>query len=162
MANEIDLSWVAVELQADIISVVRDQIISHCEEVLYGYVNETVYARSSGMYERSGDVLNAVTVDNIKISGTKASFDVRIDPSKLSHVSPAKGAPFKSPWGKHAGFSNQAFTDGLIEILDQGGGSKWYEHPAANFYQLTFDELDNELVSVLASGIAAKGWDVSF
>ena len=162
MANVIDLSWVAPELLSDITSVIRDEVISYCQQVLFKHVYSTVYARSPGMYERTYDVLSAVTVTDIVVTGSQASFEVKIDAGMLSHISPTPGAPWKSPWGSHAGFKNQQFTEGLIEILDEGGGSSWHSHPAANFYKLTFNQFDSELLSVLASGIAARGWDVSY
>lgn len=163
MSNVIDLSWVADELRGDIQSVIYGEVITICEEALRKHVMNSVYnGNSPTMYERTFDVLNAVEVGDINVGGSSASFKVWVNPGKLGHVSPAPGAPYESPWGKHAGFRNQSFTDGLIEILDKGGGSEWYSHSGGNFYQKTYDQLNQEVISVLASGLAARGWDVSY
>lgn len=122
----------------------------------------TVYAGGSSMYERTMGVLNAVEVGNINVGGTSATFEIRINPSKMGRRPAEDGAPWTGKWGAHMSFSNRDFGKGLIEILDGGGGSSWHTHPAHNFYQKTYDEADDRLAQVLAAGLAAAGWDVSF
>lgn len=170
MTNVIDLSTLnlAEDLVGDITSIIYGQVITESEKILREHVMNTVYSgKSPAQYTRTNGVLNAVEISEISVSGTKATFKIWINPNLMSTISAVPNAPFPTPdggpsWGSHEGFSGQDFREGLIETLDEGGGSPYYSHPAHNFYQKTHDEADVELIKILGNGLSAAGWDVSF
>lgn len=161
---EIDLSIIADKYnESDVISVIQGEVRKVCFEALEKALMNTVYGWSPNLYQRTGALIEAIDIVDLKISGTSASFRLTINPGKISPlISPSPGAPFGfATWGSHVGFSGQTFTDGLIAILDQGGGSRWYSHPAHGFFDKTKADLDGRLPNILASALRARGWDIS-
>lgn len=161
---EIDLSIIADRYdESDVISVIQGEVRKVCFDALEKALSQTVYGWSPNAYYRTGALINAIDIVDLKISGTSASFRLTVNPSKISPlISPAQGAPFGyATWGSHVGFGNQEFTEGLVEILDQGGGSRWYTHQAHGFFDKTKSTLDSQLPNILASALRARGWDIS-
>lgn len=158
--NSIDISQVASKLRADIIAVIRGEVYKACEEALRNNVMKTVYSGKSPVkYERSYGFLNAVDILNLRIGNNKASFDLTINPAKMGLTPAQVGAPRFGQWGQHMGFMNQDFREGLVEVLDQGGGSRYYMHKASHFFDKTEAELNKTLVSIMVGALRSRGWD---
>lgn len=162
MSNTMDISGLASKLRSDVISVIRSQVLKVCEEALRRNVMATIYAgKTPTMYHRTNDFLNAVDIMNLSISGNNASFDITINPSKMGIIPAEKGAPKNGRWGSHSGFSGQDFREGLIGVLDEGGGSEYYVHSGGHFFEKTNRDLEREIVPTMVSALRSMGWNAT-
>ena len=159
MSNTFDLSGLAEELRADIQSVIYSEVIEVCRESLDRAVRMTVYAGGNGgfMYERTREFLNAVEVMDINVGSSKATFLITINSARMN-LYPATN----TEWGKHEGLSGQDFREGLIQVLDEGGGSILYSHPAHGFFDKSLKDLDSRLHRVIGGSLSGRGWKVTY
>lgn len=159
MANTFDLSALAEELRADVQAVIQHEVIEVCRLALERAVRETVYAGGNGgfMYQRTREFLYAVDVMDINIGGSQATFLVTVNPDKMN-LYPAT----QTEWGIHQGLSGQDFRAGLVQVLDQGGGSLLYSHQGHGFFDKAYSDIDSRILSIIGGALAAKGWEVSY
>ena len=155
--NSVDLNGLASKLRADVKSSIEKKVFKVCEDALRKSVMETVYSGKPVMYHRTYELLRAVSIDNVNVGHSQATFEIIIDPNKMGLYPSTKDS-----WGKHQGLSGQDFREGLIEVLDQGGGSKLYMHQAHRFFDKAENGLESKIVKAMATDLKANGWDVTF
>jgi len=117
----------------------------------------TVYSGKPVMYDRTYELLRAVSIDNVNVGHSQATFEIIIDPNKMGLYPSTKDS-----WGKHQGLSGQDFREGLIVALDKGSSSPIYSHPAHGFFDKASDGLEIKIVKAMATDLKANGWDVTF
>lgn len=158
MAGTYSLEALGAKLASDVYSIVEGEVYNICLKALRDNINATVYAGGggSGMYARTFEVMNAVNIVEKSRSATHISFKVVVDPSLI-------GMEFRQgQLNAHAGVNGEDFREGIIEALDSGSsGSPIYNHPAHQYFDRTYDELDSVLIGVMARALAARGWDVT-
>ena len=155
--NSVDLSGLASKLRADVKASIENRVFKICEDALRKSVMATVYSGKPVMYHRTYELLNAVSIDNISIGHSSATFEIIIDPNKMS-VYP----PTKTDWGIHSSIGGSDFREGLIGVLDQGSSSPMYSHPAHGFFDKAEIGLESKIVKAMATDLKANGWDVTF
>ena len=124
--NSVDLNGLASKLRADVKSSIEKKVFKICEEALRKSVMMTVYSGKPVMYDRTYELLRAVSIDNVNVGHSQATFEIIIDPNKMGLYPSTKDS-----WGKHQGLSGQDFREGLIATLDQGSSSPMYSHPCS-------------------------------
>lgn len=160
MSNTMDISEIAPRLRGDIQGAIQSEVFKVCEKTLRDEIMRGVYnAYTPTTYNRTYTFLNAVAIKNVHVGSSEATFDVVIDSSKFAYIDPQPGAPRFGLWGAHVGFSHQKFSEGLIDILDNGGGSQWFSHSGGHFFDSTERILSNKIPMLLVSALRAKGWD---
>ena len=155
--NSVDLNGLASKLRADVKSSIEKKVFRICEEALRKSVMMTVYSGKPVMYDRTYELLRAVSIDNVNVGHSQATFEIIIDPNKMGLYPSTKDS-----WGKHQGLSGQDFREGLIATLDQGSSSTIYSHPAHGFFDKASDGLEIKIVKAMATDLKANGWDVTF
>ena len=155
--NSVDLNGLASKLRADVKSSIEKKVFKVCEDALRKSVMETVYSGKPVMYDRTYELLRAVSIDNVNVGHSQATFEIIIDPNKMGLYPSTKDS-----WGKHQGLSGQDFREGLIVALDQGSSSPMYSHPAHGFFDKAYDGLEIKIVKAMATDLKANGWDVTF
>ena len=155
--NSVDLNGLASKLRADVKSSIEKKVFKICEEALMKSVMMTVYSGKPVMYDRTYELLRAVSIDNVNVGHSQATFEIIIDPNKMGLYPSTKDS-----WGKHQGLSGQDFREGLIVALDQGSSSPMYSHPAHGFFDKASDGLEIKIVKAMATDLKANGWDVTF
>ena len=155
--NSVDLNGLASKLRADVKSSIEKKVFKICEEALRKSVMMTVYSGKPVMYDRTYELLRAVSIDNVNVGHSQATFEIIIDPNKMGLYPSTKDS-----WGKHQGLSGQDFREGLIVALDQGSSSPMYSHPAYGFFDKASDGLEIKIVKAMATDLKANGWDVTF
>ena len=155
--NSVDLNGLASKLRADVKSSIEKKVFKICEEALRKSVMMTVYSGKPVMYDRTYELLRAVSIDNVNVGHSQATFEIIIDPNKMGLYPSTKDS-----WGKHQGLSGQDFREGLIVALDQGSSSPMYSHPAHGFFDKAYDGLEIKIVKAMATDLKANGWDVTF
>ncbi|HFI0463204.1 TPA: hypothetical protein ACGO1T_000548 [Streptococcus suis] len=162
--NTIDLSFIATRLEADIRSIIREEVRKICMDTLKEVINSTVYANPVVMYQRTHGFLNAVDITFSSIGSTSAEFFLTVNPGKIApFIPPAPGAPLVkgARWGKHVDFDGSHVTDTLIKRLDEGFSNKYYSRPGAKFFDKTQKELGNKIPQIMRAALMARGWEVS-
>lgn len=163
MSNVIDLSFLAEKLEADVRSIIMDEVRETCIEALKEIIKDTVYSNPARVYQRTMGFLNAVDVIDLSIGATSATFMLTVDPSKIAPLIPAEaGAPEnpKARWGKHMLFNGNPFTTGLVKALDQGFSNKYYVRKGAKFFDKTKIRLEDEIPNIMRAALSARGWEV--
>ena len=155
--NSVDLNGLASKLRADVKSSIEKKVFKICEEALRKSVMMTVYSGKPVMYDRTYELLRAVSIDNVNVGHYQATFEIIIDPNKMGLYPSTKDS-----WGKHQGLSGQDFREGLIVALDQGSSSPMYSHPAHGFFDKAESGLESKIVKAMATDLKANGWDVTF
>ena len=155
--NSVDLNGLASKLRADVKSSIEKKVFKICEEALRKSVIMTVYSGKPVMYDRTYELLRAVSIDNVNVGHSQATFEIIIDPNKMGLYPSTKDS-----WGKHQGLSGQDFREGLIGVLDQGSSSPMYSHPAHGFFDKAESGLESKIVKAMATDLKANGWDVTF
>ena len=107
--NSVDLNGLASKLRADVKSSIEKKVFKICEEALRKSVMMTVYSGKPVMYDRTYELLRAVSIDNVNVGHSQATFEIIIDPNKMGLYPSTKDS-----WGKHQGLSGQDFREGLI------------------------------------------------
>lgn len=144
-------------LVSDIKMAVALDIKQTAKMALIRAINETVYLKKK-KYVPTYDFLNAVEISDFKIGNNRATFSVIVNASKIM---PDRTKPWN--WNAHSGMKGQDFQEGLIEVLDQGTpkDNPVYVHPAHHFFEKAEDDMDRNLILVMAKALRAKGWKVS-
>lgn len=157
--STIDLSWIATRLVSDIRDIIMSEVRLTCMETLQHYIQQGVYSDPEGRYRRTKEFLNAVDVKNIVVGNTSATFDLVVDPSKMNLYHGTSD----SDWGKHVINRTEDFREGLITVLEEGGGAyrNFAGHEPGRFFENTYRDLDKNLVNILADALSARGWTVS-
>ena len=158
--NTMDISGLASKLRNDVKSSIQNEVFKVCEKALRDSIMQTLYSgQSPTYYSRTYDIANSVAVKDVVINNSSAEFRITVDASKMSMINPEPNAPY-GRWGTHVGFSGQDFREGLIEILDEGGGNRYYMHSANHFFDKAATGLDTDIVNTLVRALSSKGWDV--
>lgn len=154
----ISLSSLKEELRSDVYQAVHMEIAELCREIMTKTLNRTVYSRMIGSsYDYTFQLLDAVYISPIKVSGDAVQFTVEIKGDMLTKNVTADGE-----WNQHTGFGDYDISgDGLIEVLDQGSGSgSLFNHKGHQFYDEGESEINQRMVRELASALRSRGWDV--
>lgn len=160
MANELNIEGLQKEILADIEALVRGRVKDACENIMKKIITKNVYNRmtnsSGAYYTRTYDFVNAVEVSDITRSGNTVRFTVGINAGKLRPSSGGRGELAQH----QSEVTGNSFQEGLIVTIDEGSsGSPIYNWKATHFMDDTFNELDEQIISELVSGLKGYGWD---
>lgn len=163
--NSMSLDNFASKLVDDIKEAVLYEVKEDARMALINAINKTVYVDKK-TYAPTYNLLDAVEIRDLKIGTSRATFTVGINASRLI---PIPNKPWN--WDAHSDISGNPFQEGLVEVLDQGTGSRddtvnktpskgesFYNHRANHFFEKAFDDIETNLIRSLASSLRAKGW----
>ena len=166
--NSMSLENYANTLVSDIKDSIFYQIRDDAKKALISAINKTVDLEKK-TYRPTHNLLDGVEIRDFKLGANRATFTVGINASKLI---PDKTKPWN--WNAHSSVGGQDFQEGLIDVLDKGVGSRdgtanknpskgqsLYNHPAHKFFEKAEDDMDRNLILVMAKALRAKGWKVS-
>lgn len=155
MANFYDISSLASKLAVDIRNAIMKEAFDACKNALIDQISRTVYTGKPAEYVRTMELLKAVDITNISVSGGQASFTLLINATKLGvHIR-------HDTWNAHADFKGNDVRESIPLWLDEGTNNKYYSHEAHGFFDKTYDQLDTQLVGVMVRALRSKGWDAS-
>lgn len=157
--NSVSIEDFASRLVDDIYEEIVGEVFYIATEALKEAIASTVYSGGGKMYQNTYQLLSAVEVSDLEMSSGTAEFEVRIDSGRLNHV------PYRPHWPAYGSMGTTGWNDddGIIHTLDQGSdGSPFYNHPAHNFFKQAEANMDGQLVSAMARGLASRGYEVTF
>ena len=158
--NSMSLENYANTLVSDIKMAVALDIKQTAKMALIRAINETVYIHKK-KYVPTYDFVNAVEISDFKIGNNRATFSVIINASKMQ-IQIREGQ-----LSAHAGVPNKQgeredFRELLIPTLNDGSsGSPIYNFKGYHFFEKAEDDMDRNLILVMAKALRAKGWKVS-
>lgn len=147
----------ASTLANDIFDAVNSEVKNVAEKALIDAINKTVYLQQKS-YNPTYNLRDAVTVSEPKkVGGNMIKFSVYINASALKPEIRA------GELNAHADVKGNPFQEGLIEVLNDGTKSfnPIYMHPAHNFFEKAYDDMDEKLIVTMARALKAKGYNVT-
>lgn len=117
----------------------QDDVARHVRDVVQKYLLSTVYANDQKEYERTFEVLRALTVDKAIINGDEISVRIYIDADKITPRSN------DGMWGSHQSFDGSPYNQELPFLLEYGNKkfNPYYNTPAFEYMKLSKEELES-------------------
>lgn len=126
-------------LKKNIASAMQDDVARHVRDTINKYLLSTVYANNQIMYERTYEVLRALTVGKVVTNGNEISVKVYIDADKIIPRDGREGM-----WGIHQSFDGSPYNEELPFLLEYGNKKPnyYYNTPAFGYMKLSKEELE--------------------
>lgn len=137
MPNFTSIEAALTYAKKQIANAMQDDVARHVEGLVQKYLLSTVYANPQEEYERTYEVLRALTIDKVVVNGDEISIRIYIDADKITPRSN------EGMWGSHQSMDGTPFNEELPFVLEYGNKkfNPYYNTPAFGFMQLTEDEL---------------------
>jgi len=133
-----DLDSLFLYIEKQTLKAMQDDVARYVADIVQKYLLSTVYANPHDEYERTYEVLRALTIDKAIKKGNEISVRIFIDPDKIIPRSN------EGMWGSHQSFDGSPYNEELPFLLEYGNKkfNPYYNTPAFGFMQLTEDELN--------------------
>lgn len=154
--NSMDISAFASKLEHDIIMIVESRLQTICYEEMTKVIRAKVYdGHGNGVYGRTYEFLQAVTVDNFRVSGGTAEFDVHIDAEKM-------GVHKQRNFFAHGDFNGSDQRENIDTFLNNGtrGVNNIKGQPARQYWKAGFESLEKLCYNAMRNGLIAEGFEV--
>lgn len=125
-------------IKQQVIKGMQDDVARHVRDTVQKYLLSTVYANPHNLYERTAEVLRALTIDKVETNGDEVSVRIYIDADKIIPRSGPDGM-----WGIHQSFDGSSYNEQLPFLLEYGNKkpNPYYNTPSFEYMQLSIDEL---------------------
>jgi len=133
-------SWDGVinEIKQYVKNALQDDVARMVYSTIQEYLLSTVYAKTPEIYQRTFEVLRALTVGVAKIEGNSVSVEIYIDSSKI--------IPYKTEdgWNSHMSFNGSAYNEELPYALEFGtSGNTPYITPNFQYMSKSKTEIED-------------------
>lgn len=161
MTRHNTISSLQGQLKSDILSEINNTLMEVCIETVEKYLERNVYSAytPSGefAYDRTMDLYNSVTVDNVKVGYKYATFEVYMDAEKIN--SNVTDSPFE--WNQHASVDPVDVSEYIPLWVEEGTSGSLWDRDGAYYMHDSYMELsDGDLAMALAQGLRSRGWNV--
>ena len=133
-----DLNSLFSHIKKNVASAMQDDVARSVRDTIQKYLLSTVYANEHSMYERSFEVLRALTIGKVTTIGDEISVKIYIDADKIIPRDGKEGM-----WGIHQSFDGNPYNQELPFLLEYGNQkyNPYYNTPAFEYMQLTIEEM---------------------
>lgn len=132
------------------------------EDNVQKYVYDAYTPQGLFPYERTNELLQSVTIDNLRIGTKRASFEVFMDSAKIHPYSNDEGG-----WSQHESMTTGDDVSDYIPMwVEDGTKPSLWKHPfpagrpARHYMEKSKLELHLKMFNQLASELRKQGWDV--
>lgn len=134
-----DLKSLEAYIQKNIANAMQDDVARHVRNTINKYLLSTVYANNQTTYERTYEVLKALTVGNIVTNGNEIYVNIYIDADKIIPRDGREGM-----WGIHQSFDGSPYNEELPFLLEYGNKkhNPYYNTPSFEYMKLSKEELE--------------------
>lgn len=150
-------------LKDSLLDSIQLQITKLCIEVVQDYIRKNVYEQYSpdpDSYDRTMELLNSVTVGNIKAGIKYITFDIFMDTEKINPRI-RNGSHGYSGWNAHADVYDIDVSEYIPLWIEEGTeGSLWDREPAFYMYDSWVDLSGGDLAQAFADALRRKGWHI--
>jgi len=117
----------------------QDDVARYVKDTIQKYLLSTVYANDQKEYERTFEVLRALTVGKAVTNGNEISVSIYIDADKIIPRSN------DGMWGSHQSFDGTPYNEELPFLLEYGNQkfNPYYNTPAFEYMKLSKEELES-------------------
>ena len=152
-------NWEGVlnEIKQQVAKALQDDVARIVYATIHEYLLSTVYAQTPSMYQRTFEVLRALTVGVAHIEGNSVSVEIYIDSDKIVPYTRDEG------WNAHQSFDGSPFNKELPYALEFGtGGNTPHQTPAFEFIRKSKTEIEDKNLHLkrLQGYLKIKGLDV--
>ena len=129
------------------------EITKQAAEYLKDFVNREWYqSNSPAMYQRTYEFLNSIVSSQVKKKSNGFEAKVYFDTSLITPN--FLGGDL---WNQHMSFDGSPFTNGLVEVIENGNPSPYYNPDGIHMFSETAKWLENELPKIAKSVFAKYG-----
>lgn len=146
-----------------IVSAIENKIIEICIEVARKNIQEKVYdayiPQGENAYDRTFDLLSAVTVANINVGVKYVTFEIFMDSEKINpHV---RNSYDGNQWNAHASVEGIDVSEYIPLWIEEGTEGSLWDRDGAHYMEAThYDLSGGKLARELADALRLQGWDV--
>ena len=158
-----DFSKLIKRLIADI-KTGQTKMANKAKEIVKERIESDIYGVVHGgspYYVNTKGLVNAWTLDK-----GDNGFVIYMDPAKVPAIGPyGQISTHKTMLGSYIGVRGQDFRNGILQSYESGArGTRFNGYagiPATRYWTNIFNDLEREMIVVLAEHLSAKGWSVS-
>lgn len=147
-------------LKHSILEAIEHRILEICVNTVRDYLMENVYWKYNPQgeyaYDRTFELLDAVTVGNFNVGTKFATFEVFMDSSKITANVTEDGK-----WNQHASFDPADVSEYIPLWIEEGTeGSLWDRDGAHYMYDSWVDLSGGRLAQELENALRSEGWEI--
>lgn len=154
------VSSLQAQLKNDIVQAINGKITDICIRVVRDNLLERVYweyaPNGNYSYDRTYELLDSVTVGNLKVGYKYATFEIFMDTDKINpYVTDGNG------WNQHASVDPIDTSEYIPLWVEEGTSGSLWDRDGAFYMQQSHYELFSRLHVVLAHELRKQGWKVT-
>lgn len=161
MASYQSISEIQLKLKSSIVQSINTELRKHCTKVVQEYLYETVYKtyvpKGEHSYDRTMELLNAVTVGEITVGTKYVTFEVYIDSEKIQPSITSD----PSDWNQHASVYPTDVSEYIPMWVEEGTTGSLWDRDGAHYMEQAYLQLNQgDLARALAESLKSMGWNV--
>lgn len=155
-----DVSSLQGHLKTSIVNGIQGRVTDVCIKLARKNIQEKVYdayiPSGENSYDRTYELLDAVTISNIQVGYKYVTFEIIMDSGKLN--SNVKG---DNQWNQHASVYPMDVTEYIPLWIEEGTTGSLWDREGAHYMEATYFELSGGLMArELGDALRAQGWNV--
>jgi hypothetical protein len=151
-------------LKHSIYEAIEHRLLEVVIRTIQRYIKERVYdtyiPQGEFAYNRTYELLDAVSIGNFKMGSKYATFEIYMDSDKLGANITDDGY-----WNQHANVWGGDETENIPLWIEEGTSGSLWDREGAHYMEQSWVELSGgrqSLAQILASELKREGWDVKF
>lgn len=149
------------QLKGDIIEAVQNEVADIAIKTVQDHLESTVYQAYKPQgeygYDRTFELLNSVTVGNLKVGTKYVYFDIFMDTEKIGSY--VKDNNYE--WNQHASVDPMDVSEYIPLWVEEGTSGSLWDREGAHYMEQSWIELDSgKLAQEFADRLRQKGWRV--
>ncbi|MCY8228696.1 hypothetical protein MOC30_13995 [Bacillus spizizenii] len=159
--NHKTVSSLQGQLRSDIIESIQNDVADVAIKTVQEHLNQSVYQayipKGEYAYDRTFELLNSVTVGNVKMGNKFVYFDIFMDTEKIgSYVKEGN-----AEWNQHASVEGMDVSEYIPLWTEEGTDGSLWDREGAHYMEQSWIELDSgKLAHEFANRLRQKGWNV--
>lgn len=150
------------QLKGDILESIQNEVANVAINTVQDQLNERVYdaytPQGEYAYDRTFELLNSVTVGNLKIGNKFVYFDIFMDTEKIGSYVKENDAE----WNQHASVDPADVSEYIPLWIEEGTNGSLWDREGTHFMRESWWELNGgKLAQEFANRLRQKGWNVT-
>lgn len=149
------------QLKRDIVESIQNEVTNVAIETVQDNLRKSVYdvyaPQGEYAYDRTFELLNSVTVGNVKIGNKNVYFDIFMDTEKIGSYVKESNAE----WNQHASVDPMDVSEYIPLWIEEGTSGSLWDREGAHYMEQSWVELSGgKLAHEFANRLRQKGWHV--
>jgi hypothetical protein len=152
------------QLKGDIVQSIENEVAKMCEKVVNDSINKNVYQaytpQGDHAYNRTFELLNAVTVGNIVVGIKYVTFEIYMDSEKINPR--IRNGDDSSQWNAHASVEQMDVSEYIPLWIEEGTSGSLWDREGAYYMESAYMDLSGgALAESLYVAMRRRGWEVT-